>query len=64
MRDLIWTLIIVWLTWQIINIFRGSAPKRQRPNFQNPGNAESPTISRRQQKLDTEGEYVDFEESK
>ena len=63
MRDLVWTLIIIWLAWQFVNIFRGSAAKRQRSSFEGPRN-QKPSASERQRKLDTEGEYVDFEESK
>lgn len=60
MRDLVWTVIAIWLIYRIVHIIRNSstgpkvnsAPKKKAPAA--PKSAKS--------KLDTEGEYVDYEE--
>ncbi len=65
MRDLIWTIIIVWLAWQFVNIFRkgGQRQAQASPIRQQPENG-SESLNDRRKKFDTEGEYVDFEEVK
>lgn len=61
MRDFVWTLIIIWLTWQVVNIFRRNAPGRQdQRSSTKTDRAQNRPL--KQKPLDTEGEYVDFEE--
>ena len=61
MRDLIWTIILIWLAWQFVNIFRKSGQPQTSPIRQVPENDQDTTNSRKK-KYDTEGEYVEFEE--
>lgn len=72
MRDIIWTLIIIWLIYKVVEIFRSASATRSAANHaQGP---EASDIHRSAPKrdikkalkkhLNSEGEYVDFEEIK
>lgn len=76
MKDIIWTLIVVWLIYKIIDAFRITSAKR---GYQkNPHQGQESSYARvyktsRPEKdikdavkkhLNNEGEYVDFEEVK
>ncbi|MCA6436835.1 MAG: hypothetical protein ACK5QC_07115 [Bacteroidota bacterium] len=68
-KDLIWTLIIVWLVYKLIDVFRASHSKKQTVYSQtgsNPkSNQEKPNKHSAIKKgADKEGDYVDFEEIK
>lgn len=72
MRDIIWTLIIVWVAFRLFSVFR-TIGRGSRREAARPGNAtDSPDQSRTeaarrealQKHLNSEGEYVDFEEVK
>ena len=76
MKDIIWTLIIVWLVYKLVNVFR-SIPAKRSYSANQPGNfdnsqttAENTSAPKRdiktaiQKHLNSEGEYVDFEEVK
>jgi hypothetical protein len=63
MRDIIWTLIVIWLVFKIVNIIKNNFGKA--PN--NVRDTASPKKEAKQvikDHLNKEGEYVDFEEIK
>lgn len=74
MRDFVWTIIVIWLIYKLVDIFRGSSKKK----FDSQGDAQSGESARTnaasqsekdiksavQKHLNNEGEYVDFEEMK
>lgn len=76
MRDIIWTLIVVWLIYKLVDIFRGSTKKSfannsGNQNAQNDQHTTTTNFSAKkdpkeviQKSADKEGEYVDFEEIK
>jgi uncharacterized protein DUF4834 len=77
MRDIIWTLILVWLVYKVVDIFRLSTSKRAAGNADRysqsqQNTAETHTAPRNEKDikgavkkhLNNEGEYVDFEEIK
>ena len=75
MRDLIWTLIVVWFIYKIVDVFRSSTAKRAASNkqytaHQNDTNVHSNPKPEQDIKnavkkhLNNEGEYIDFEEVK
>ncbi|MBA3680458.1 MAG: DUF4834 family protein [Bacteroidetes bacterium] len=76
LRDVIWTLIIIWLIYKLVNIFKGSSKKsfaensnpQQGQNQQDHSNhsysAKKDTKEAIQKSADKEGDYVDFEEIK
>jgi hypothetical protein len=78
MKDIIWTLIIVWLIYKLAELFRTSfsgrqANERVRPDSHGNSAAHSTHNQSRSDKdlekalknhLNHEGEYVDFEEVK
>ncbi len=73
MRDLIWTLIIIWLVYQLINIFKKKPAATFSQKNQNQDEFNSNTSpSKHEDKIkdaihkqaDKAGEYVDFEEIK
>lgn len=68
-KDLIWTLIIIWLVYKLIDVFRTSSSKKQTVYSQNDSNTKSsPTKHSKNNAIkkgaDNEGDYVDFEEIK
>ena len=63
MRDIVWTIILIWLAWQFVNIFRSLRATKQTSEIRDqpaPGRRDLHSVRRKQ--LDSEGEYVDFEE--
>lgn len=77
MRDIIWTLIVVWLIYKLVDVFKAvSSPKKemhsasQQRTAQSTASTQAHTHSERdiknaiQKHLNKEGEYVDFEEVK
>lgn len=74
MRDIIWTIIVVWLVYKVVDVFKNSAAKRASANTQSyssteqPQGNQGPSHSEKDIKdavkkhLNKEGEYVDFEE--
>ena len=70
MRDIIWTVIGIWLLWRIIDAFRSfssSSRKAQNNPLNNQNSTESqshnPQPKKGELKSDA-GEYVDYEEIK
>jgi hypothetical protein len=74
MRDVIWTLIIIWVVYKIVDIFRGVSQKKSYAHGQEQSNQNSQNINTSFPKKDVrtamqkgaenEGEYVDFEDIK
>ena len=77
MKDIIWTLIVVWLIYKVINIFRSATTKRvytnnndqnytrqQSTNAHNSSKPEKDIKDAVKKHLNNEGEYIDFEEVK
>jgi hypothetical protein len=70
MRDIIWTLIVVWLVYKLVEIFktstiRKSAAANPTNNMDAPKTAPKKDLhSAIQKHMNQEGEYVDFEEIK
>lgn len=76
MRDIIWTLIVVWLIYKLVDIFRGSTKKSFANNSSNQNTTNNQTNTSTnfstkkdpkdviQKSADKEGDYVDFEEIK
>ena len=72
MRDIIWTLIVIWLIYKLVDIFKGSGKKSYVNNQNNNSNtsqkADSTNFSMNknhkdviQKSTDKEGDYIDFE---
>lgn len=71
MRDIIWTIIILWVVWRVIDAFRtfGSAAKKTQAsssNYQNTTSNETNFQSspKKGELKPDAGEYVDYEEVK
>jgi hypothetical protein len=78
MRDVIWTIIIIWVVYKIIGIFRSSSAKKtvifnkyETHNHTTQQKPEGSVTVEKNAKDDkspkansTDGEYVDFEEIK
>lgn len=75
MRDIIWTIIVVWLVWRLIDAFKGFSQRTSNVNTNNNNNRHYDRSTQEQQnhtaaaskkghlKPDA-GEYVDYEETK
>jgi hypothetical protein len=73
MKDIIWTIIIIWLVFRLIAViksfgkkraFNSGSPDVHNDGFSSPSGSEKDLKSARQKHLNKEGEYVDFEEIK
>lgn len=73
MRDVFWTIIVIWLIYQLVNIFKSAGQKKKYAFDDRAGQEESKTSSSTPKKdvktaikkhADNEGEYVDYEELK
>lgn len=77
MRDIVWTLIIVWLIYRLVAMFKSASPKkvafgRENNSFDSHSNSQTNTHSHSSNDIkkavkksaDKEGEYVDYEEIK
>jgi ABC-type nickel/cobalt efflux system permease component RcnA len=78
MKDIIWTIIIVWLIYKVIELFKSATVKRsyahhsqggeQQETHQNhtkgSGHAHKDIKEAVRQHINKTGEYVDFEEIK
>jgi hypothetical protein len=72
MKDIIWTVIIVWFIYKIVDIFKnastrkfsgsGADNKTQTMNAERPDNSRLKSVLHK--RMNKEGEYVDFEETK
>lgn len=76
MRDIIWTLIVVWLIYKLVEIFKSLNVKRSYVNNQDRGEQAQTNYNKStghdnkdikqavRQHINKTGEYVDFEEIK
>lgn len=79
MRDIIWTIIVIWLIYKVVDLFRSASQKKSYAYQQNQTNRQQNTYNNQQQQYqppkkdvksalkksaDNDGEYVDFEEIK
>lgn len=73
MRDFIWTVIIVWVIWRVIEAFRGvsavSRKMKQGPNYtqnhtQTTDQTHNSTQPKKGELKSDAGEYIDYEEIK
>jgi hypothetical protein len=74
MRDVIWTLIVIWLVYRLVDVFKRNSTKKGAEPIQsntstdlhqNGSTAQESEIKKALKKqLNEEGEYVDFEEIK
>lgn len=78
MRDIIWTLIVVWLIYKLVDIFKNTTKKSFVNNSQNQNNTNQNHQTETktnfsvkkdskdviQKSADKEGDYIDFEEIK
>ena len=73
MRDIIWTIIGIWILWKIIDAFRSYSSSRNTSNYRNQqrdnyqdntqNTSQKPPQKKGELKPDA-GEYVDYEEIK
>jgi len=74
MRDVIWTLIIIWVIYKIIDVFKNTKQKSfsnnqsfnsyktpQSENANNYSTKKEPKVNVKKN-IDKEGDYIDFEE--
>lgn len=74
MRDIVWTLIVIWLVYKVVAIFKGNSSQKSKLNnsnfdqdtsFDNPKSSKEQKVNSAVKKhLNNEGEYIDFEEMK
>jgi hypothetical protein len=73
MRDFIWTVIIIWVIWRIIEAFRGvssaSRKVKQEPHYthehtQTNNQTHNSTQPKKGELKSDAGEYIDYEEVK
>ncbi len=71
MRDIIWTLIVIWLLYKVVAMFRGNASQKTQDSANHdPSNSSftekngTDSKSAIKKHLNNEGEYVDYEEIK
>lgn len=67
LRDVVWTLIVVWLVYKISYWFRSLNQKKTAQQASRPFNQQNEPSSKKagkEQPYDNVGEYVDFEELK
>jgi hypothetical protein len=62
MRDLVWTIILIWLAYRIVGAFRNLSMRKQETLTK-----EQPEAIKREKQdyekaLNKEGDYVDFED--
>jgi hypothetical protein len=78
MRDVIWTLIVIWVVYKIVDIFRGTSVKKtfvynkNETHYHNTQQKAEGSVtveknnkrSKTPKANSTDGEYIDFEEFK
>ncbi len=70
MRDIIWTLIVIWLIYKIVELFKGFNSKKtftentDQKTQTSTNTAKKDIHSALKNHMNKEGEYVDFEEIK
>jgi hypothetical protein len=65
MRDLFYTILILWVVFQIYNSFKGAQKRAaQNPSVKKEGDVTVENMKSKPQSKNNDGEYVDFEEVK
>jgi hypothetical protein len=72
MRDIIWTIIVVWLIFRIVSVFRSAGKRTQQHGHSgstsnadfNAAKPQKDLQSAVRKSMNQEGEYVEFEEVK
>ena len=68
MRDVFYTLLVVWIVWRIlnsVNSYRAKAPNPQQTTSKKEGETTVNYVPPKKKSVgDDEGEYVDYEEIK
>lgn len=69
MRDIVWTVIVIWIVWKIFSIFSSKSKSQNIPsaNAQNRKEGEvkiDKTVNQKSHFNANDGEYVDYEEIK
>jgi hypothetical protein len=70
MRDIIWTIIILWLILKVVDLLKKKPAKQDPGAIRNPEGSPHVNSANRNEKnalrdrLNNEGEYVDYEEVK
>jgi hypothetical protein len=73
LRDIVWTVIIIWIVWKIFDAFKNTSKSktqdgnRNQTNFQNQKEGEvkiNHTTNQKTQYNPSDAEYVEYEEIK
>ena len=76
MRDIIWTIIVIWLIYRLVDVFKVVSEKRsftdkhnenydqQTSHYKTASHTKEDIKSAVKKHVNNEGEYVDFEELK
>jgi hypothetical protein len=67
MRDVVWTVIAIWIIYKLVDIFKASGSKKPpayQDNTQPKKEVKKDVRTAINKGADKEGEYVDFEEVK
>ena len=71
MRDIVWTIIVIWVVWKIYNLFKNVSHKKTQSIYKNNNHQQNNGEIKIEQsgKLKShfnpnDGEYVDYEEIK
>lgn len=73
MRDVVWTLIVIWLIYRLVDMFKKKPTQEQNhqnsntqfnTNSEKPSTVEEKIKNALHKQIDKEGEYVDYEEVK
>jgi hypothetical protein len=65
MRDIVWTLIVVWVIYKLVETFKGSGRSAYRASSKNTQESRvnfTKNSTPTKKSADSEGEYVDYEE--
>ncbi len=65
MRDLFYTILVIWVVFQVYNSFKGAQRRAvQNPPQKKQGDVTVENMNSKPQSKNNDGEYVDFEEVK
>lgn len=71
MRDIVWTIIVIWITWKIYDLFKSMSKTKTQPITQNNYKQGKEGAVRIEEYVkhktyfnSSDGEYVDYEEIK
>lgn len=71
MRDIIWTIILIWLIWKVYDMFKGVSKTKTQPIYKNTSQQRKEgeiriekNVRQKSHFSENDGEYVDYEEIK